>query len=98
MKLKHRIILKNFFFNLYAKFFTIIFWQPVIWNFIKPKNGIIDNKSKWFHRHAVKCLNQCRQSEEGFVIMRLWKLKIRDPYSYPMKSRYKYSKKHLFVI
>jgi len=88
--------------NVYSFCFFIIIWQPFIWDLIKPKDGVIDNKKPWFLRHSVNCLNRVRGSKEGWVIAE-WKgcgklFRLRDPYSHPQKDLFKYSDKHLFVV
>ena len=77
--------------------FTILFWQPLIWNSIKPSNGIIDNKAHWFHRHSVTCLNKVRNND-SWVMVSFLGVKIRDPHSHISHDYYYWSKNHLFAI
>ena len=81
----------------YYNIFTILFWQPVLWNLIKPSNGVIDNKAHWFHKHAVKCLNEVR-SNDTWVMMSLFGVKVRDPHAHISHESYYWNKKHLFAI
>jgi len=81
----------------YYYLFTVIFWQPFIWNRIKPKNGIIDNKAHWFHRHSVTCLNKVRDGD-SWVMIDLLGLIIREPHAHIENQYFYWSKKHLFVI
>lgn len=82
----------------YAILFTVVFWQPFIWNLIKPKDGVIDNKSIFIHKHAVRQLNICRGNSDGWALMSICRFKIRDPHAHIQKKYYHWSDKHLFVI
>ena len=81
----------------YYKLFTLVFWQPTVWSYLGPVNGVIDNKAHWFHRHAVTCLNKVRRGD-SWVMMDLFGLKVRDPYCHLGGDKYLWSKKHLFVV
>ena len=80
----------------YYYLFTIIFWQPFIWQLIKPKSGTIDNKAHWFHRHAVTCLNKCR-GRDGWPLLTIGRLMIRDPHAHIENKYFHWSTSHLFV-
>ena len=80
----------------YYHMFTIIIWQPFVWRLIKPSNGTIDNKAHWFHRHAVTCLNKCRDGD-GWPIVTTGRFIIRDPHAHIEKDHFKWNKSHLFV-
>ena len=82
----------------YSRVFTLIFWQPIIWNQIKPANGVIDNKAHWFHRHAVKQLNNCRGVNDGWCLFKLWFVIIKDPHAHIQKKYYRWSESHLFAV
>ena len=84
--------------RVYALIFTLIIWQPFVWNLIKPSDGVIDNKSKLIHRHAVKQLNICRGNRDGWALISILKFKVRDPHAHIQKKYYKWSESHLFVI
>ena len=87
--------------KLYSAGFVLIFWQPVVWNKLKPKDGVIDNRSSWFHRHAVNMLNASRNNHEGwtlFYIFSTFGLRVRDPHAHISKLAFKWSSKHLFVL
>lgn len=81
----------------YYRVFTLIFWQPIIWDLIKPDNGVIDSKAHWFHRHSVTCLNKVR-GNDSWVMMELFGLMIRDPHAHIGNESFRWSKSHLFVI
>lgn len=57
---------------------------------VAPKT--IDNKSSWFWRFNVKLLNKFRGKCEGFKLWSIGRLSIRDPFSFPMKSHFAYSR------
>ena len=95
MNIKYRLI--PWALTPYYKIFTLIIWQPVLWDLIKPKNGVIDNKAHWFHRHAVTCLNKVR-ANDTWVMMSIFGLKVRDPYAHIENKYYWWSKLHLFAI
>lgn len=88
----------GFFKSAYAILFTLIFWKPFIWRLIKPKDGVIDNKSMFIHRHAVRQLNACRGKSDGWALISILRFKIRDPHAHIQKKYYHWSDKHLFVI
>lgn len=83
---------------LYCLLFVLIFWQPFVWKLIKPSDGTIDANSNWFLRHCVYALNRVRRGTDAFYIFKVLGVMVRDPYSYPMKTHFKFSRKHLFVI
>jgi len=84
--------------KIYAFLIIMFVWTPFIWNWIKPRSGTIDNRSLWFHRHAVKWLNIARVGKDAFYLYKVFGLMIRDPHSHPMRSHYRFSENHLFVI
>ena len=83
--------------RVYCLFFVLIFWQPFIWKLIKPRNGTIDANSNWFLRYCVCSLNKARRGVDTFYMFKILGVMVRDPYSYPMKTHFKFSRNHLFV-
>ena len=78
--------------------FVLIVWNKSVWSILGPKNGVIDNRSHWFHRFAVDQLNKARNRGEGWVLFDFLGVKVRDPHAHISRVAYRWSEWHLFAI
>ena len=78
--------------------FILLVWTPFVWRYVKPVSGTIDHKAHWFHKYAVRILNEARAQSDSQVLFSFMGLMVRDPHSKPDKAIFKYSESHLFVL